>query len=95
MFVTGIGWGRCGFAKQTANPASWLMRRVFWITASGVPSIAWMLCGSAMSRWVPIALFAIMVVMLFNVATGFIEEKHKEHQKEWEKSVREGCPTTN
>ncbi len=92
----GIGWGRCGFREANGEPGFMAhAARYSWITwpALGAIYYMWMLYGGPRtSRWVPIALFATMLVMLpFNVATGFIEgEKHKEQQKQWEKSVREG-----
>jgi hypothetical protein len=92
----GIGWGRSGFVQENGEPGFMAhAARYSWITwpALGAIYYMWMLYGGPRtSRWVPIVLFGTMAIMLpINIATGFIAgEEHKEQQKKWEKSVREG-----
>jgi hypothetical protein len=95
FMAVGIGWGRSGFTLDNGEPGFMAhAARYGWITwpALGAIYYMWMLYGGPRtSRWVPLVLFATMAIMLpINIATGFIEgEKHRQQQKEWEKSVRE------
>lgn len=92
----GIGWSRSVWREPNGDPGFMgHSSRYGWITWPGLGAayFLWMRYGSPrMAKWVPRALFLTMAIMLpFNIGTGVkVGEEHLKHNKEWEKSVREG-----
>jgi len=96
FMAAGIGWGRCPFLTEDNQPANMgLAPRYGWMTWPGLAAIyfLWLVEGGRfLSRWIPIALFVIVLLMFpFNMVTGYIEGiAHRNYQNHWEKMVRDG-----
>jgi len=96
LMALGIGWGRCVFLTDDgelgfmghSSRYGWIA----WPALGATYFMAIIYGGEWSSRWVPSAIFVIVMAMLpFNIGTGIVTaEAYQEYNIAWEKSVRAG-----